>query len=382
MDWPLSTNNFSFWDKIKISKFILTNDRWTQGEKVKEYEKLWEDYIGNGTKAVMVASGSAANELIALRQKNKLDESGFLGKRKVIFPANTWISSISPWINFGFEPVFVDIEPDSFCLDSEKTIEVLKANPDIIGVFYTTLLGNYGENILKLKAFCDANNHFFKLDNCESSFSKIINIPLSGITESSTSFYLSHLTSTGSEGGMIFAESQSDYEWYLMARSHGMVRVLSSYGINTEKYQNPQVDSRFDFNFLGSNYRSSDFAAFPAILDWKKVAKNNEHRINLYNLFLKERKTSNFVLQNGAIPFALPIQSHDAIAVKNVCAQLNIETRPVVGGNLLRQTAFKKYGKPEDFPVAEEVHKNWIYVGLHEKVTPEMIKTLANFLNY
>ena len=382
MDWPLSTNNFSFWDKIKISKFILTNDRWTQGEKVKEYERLWENYVGNGTKAIMVSSGSAANELIALREKLLLDVFEYKGKRKVIFPANTWISSISPWINFGFEPVFVDIESDTFCLDGEKAIEKLKAEGDIQGVFYTTLLGNYGKSFQKLKDYCKNNGYFFKLDNCESSFTTIDGKNCNGITESSTSFYLSHLTSTGSEGGMVFTQTQDDYEWYLMARSHGMTRALSSYGINTQRRDNPDVDNRFDFNFLGSNYRSSDFAAFPALLDWKKVEKNNQHRLDLYNLFLKERKTNNFVLQDGAIPFALPIQSHDTIAVKNICAQLNIETRPVVGGNLLRQTAFKKYGKPEDFPVAEEVHKNWIYVGLHEKVTPEMVKTLVNFLNY
>ena len=45
---------------------------------------------------------------------------------KVVFPANTWISSVSPWLNFGFEPIFVDLDLNNLCADIDLIEEELK----------------------------------------------------------------------------------------------------------------------------------------------------------------------------------------------------------------------------------------------------------------
>ena len=47
MNWPLNVNNFSFLDRVKICKFILNpSNRWTQGDRVKEFESKMADYVG------------------------------------------------------------------------------------------------------------------------------------------------------------------------------------------------------------------------------------------------------------------------------------------------------------------------------------------------
>jgi dTDP-4-amino-4,6-dideoxygalactose transaminase len=52
-----------------------------------------------------------------------------------------------------------------------------------------------------------------------------------------------------------------------MARNHGMTRSVK----NPEKYINKDVDSRFDFYFLGSNFRNTDINAFIGLLDFKRI---------------------------------------------------------------------------------------------------------------
>lgn len=387
-DWPLNTNTFSFSDKLRMSYFLLSCDRWTQGEKVKEYEKLWEEYVG--CKAIMVSSGSAANELIALKAKSDLIQKGLWpNKNKVLFPANTWISSVSPWVNLGFEAVFVDID-ENLGMDLDKlcvTYNISSIRGRFAGVFYTTLLGFVPESILNIQNWCSLVNLPFYLDNCESSFSSI-NIDgqihnINSVATSSTSFYLSHLTTTGSEGGMVFCEDEEDHKWFLMARNHGMVKSLLPYygSFETDNYRNWGVDERFDFRLLGSNYRSSDLAAFAAILDFENRDKIIIHRTELYQQFKEEIKKEVKIPEMGlSVPFCLPIIVDDVCLLNNIkffCHANGIEYRPIVGGNLLRQTAFKGYGKPESFPYADYIHKHGIYIGLNTQTTPKMIDSFV-----
>ena len=76
--------------------------RLTNGEKVKEFEEKWGEWLGTKYN-VMVNSGSAANELTMLALKY------IYGEGQVILPPLTWISDVSSVIFSGLEPVFCDI---------------------------------------------------------------------------------------------------------------------------------------------------------------------------------------------------------------------------------------------------------------------------------
>ena len=77
------------------------------------------------------------------------------------------------------------------------------------------------------------------------------------------------------------------------------------------------------------------------------------------------------------------MKEQDPAAINFVKEELwknNIEYRPVVGGNLIRQTAFAKYGELKDYPNSEFLHNNGIYVGLHQQVTKQHIDKLISLL--
>ena len=167
-NWSLCADVFTFWDKLKISKFLFTERIWTYGKYVAQYEEMWNKFIGFGVKSVMVSSGSTANELIALRRKWELEQAGeWPRKNKVIFPVNTWISSVTPYIHAGFEPVFVDVDARNLNVFSWHLEEAFKKDTDkLIGtVFYTALLGFFGD-IEKCIEVTKKNGARFLMDNC------------------------------------------------------------------------------------------------------------------------------------------------------------------------------------------------------------------------
>lgn len=394
--WPLAVSSFSIWDKLRIGFFLIKEPIWTYGEWVKKYEDMWVKKFGCKY-AIMVSSGSSANELIALRRKWELQQAGEWPKRnRVVFPVNTWISSVSVWINLGFEPVFVDVCAGNLNVTPEILSDALdKDIDDQIGtVFYTALLG-YFNDIEICKELTEKHKARFLMDNCEASFSyyyKVRDISSSSIltlTTCSTSVFFSHFTSSGTEGGLIFTNSEEESEWYRMARSHGLTRGMP------DKYRNPNVGPEFDFYLLGSNYRSSNLQAYMATLDFERAYKfsmegrralfseiNNNLDFTKYHWF--GSSVSNASDFEQSVPLAIPIlckTKEQRIKLEKYLKSRGVMTRPIIGGILLAHTAFKGYGSVNDYPVAQWAHECGLYIGLHNKVSLRMAEVLVEEIN-
>jgi len=393
-NWNLCADVFTFWDKLKISKFLFTEKIWTYGKWVEKYENMWSEFLG-GTHVVMVSSGSAANELIALRRKWELQQSGEWPRRnKVVAPCNTWISSVSVWINAGYDVVFTDVSPVNLNMTSDhlKDVFAKDTKKEIGTVFYTALLGFYGD-ILKCKRLTEKHGAKFLMDNCEATMSlhhEYIGRDadwLMNFSTCSTSLFFSHFVISGTEGGMILTKNKNEADFYRMMRSHGLTRGMP------EKYKNPNVSPMFDFALLGSNYRSSNLQAYMASLDFERGTHYSArgHRQKIYNALSINLRVDKFdtcqqVNDNpdDVIPLAIPIICKDKILKNKVelyCQSNGIETRPIIGGCLLVHTAFKGYGDAKDFPVAMHAHECGFYIGINKNVTEEMAFDLAKELN-
>ena len=104
----------------------------TMGSKVKQFEKKFAEYIGT-KHAIMVNSGSSANLLsLAILTNPSFSQKLNFGD-EVITPALTWATTVYPMVNNGLKPVFVDVDPQTFCLDENKIEE---ANNKIAKTFF------------------------------------------------------------------------------------------------------------------------------------------------------------------------------------------------------------------------------------------------------
>lgn len=394
MHWPLCSSPFILFDKLKIATFLFREPIWTAGTWVRRYEQMWEKRFGVNH-AVMVSSGSTANELIALRRKWELQQAGEWPRRnRVVVPVNTWVSSITPFIHVGFEPVFVDVDKANLNVTPETLERTLAVDPTIGTVFYTALLG-YFNDIERCQAVCRFHGARFLMDNCEASFSGYHAAvdaeyapprSLLSLTTCSTSVYYSHLTTSGTEGGLIFTQDLDEADWFRMMRNHGMTRGMP------DRYKNPKVNPDFDFYLMGSNYRSSNLQAYMASLDFKRAyqfSKKRQEIIGAFTTSLDPTKYQWFGAGTGldyafCVPLALPILCHtkeQRIKAEAYLRENGVGVRPLIGGCLLEHTAFKGYGNSEAFPVAKWSHDCAIYIGLHKGVTVEMADKLAEELN-
>ena len=109
-NWQLINDSITDSDKKALTDFINEpNQRFTNGPKVKEFEKKWSEWLGV-KHSVFVNSGAMGNYLMVALMKEKK------GLGEVIVPAIGWISDVSSIVNLGMKPVFVDINIDNFAM--------------------------------------------------------------------------------------------------------------------------------------------------------------------------------------------------------------------------------------------------------------------------
>lgn len=381
--WPLNDSSFTFLDRLKICSFILNKkNNWTQGKYVKKIEEAFKNFVGSKY-AVFVSSGSTANTLLAMSLKDNLKSKN---KNIVIFPSTTWTTSISPFVREGFKPKFIDISLANFCLDLDLTEKYLKTNhKKVAAIVCVSLIGEVPD-IRKLKYLEKKYNVKIFLDNCENTLGIYEGKNISSYFTSTTSTYFGHQLQSV-EGGFIFTDSEKEYEYFLMNRNHGMTRSLSVYDIDPSKYVNPNVNKLFDFYLIGNNFRNTDVNAFIGLLDFKRIDSYIEKRVSIYNKIKDILKNKNIIFPKNfdnrvSVPFCFPIMSKDSNLIKNLmkfCEENGIETRPIISGNLLKQTCYRKYDNYKKFKNSEFLHNNGFYIGIYASLSNKQINILKKF---
>lgn len=391
MKWPLGRVNLSFWDRLKVAGFVMNPaNQLTQGKKVEEFEKAMAKKIGCEY-AIFVGNGSLANTLLAMYVKDHQDDPD---RNEVILPALTWQTSCSPWIREGFKPVFLDINKIDWSLDYVKLDEYLKKNhKKVAAVFPTSLLG-FSHNVTAYQALESLYPKVkVMFDNCENTFGRCITFNISSYFTSTTSTYVGHQISSV-EGGFIFTNSAYENDYFRMARNHGMTRGLIPESQTI--YANKQIDPRFDFYCLGSNFRNTEINAMIGLSDMKRYDEYFAHRVKIYCKYLKmlrsidpdqkvfdidilpDPKTS---WPSVHAPFCIPIICKDTTFksdLKIKCFVRGIETRPIISGFLGNQTAYKKFFKNsrKKYENAKYLDDHGFYLGLHSGVSEKHIALL------
>ena len=360
MSWPLMQNAITFIDRLKLIWFILITDRFTNGEKVKEFENKWSEWLGC-KHSLFVSSGSTANSLLvsAIIEKYNLKRGD-----KVIVPACTWITNVSPLIQLGLTPVFCDINTKNYSFDDVHFKRLVNKH-NIKAVFVTHLLG-LAADIERYKEI--AADAIFIEDCCESHGATVGNKKIGTLSEGSTfSFYFGHHMTT-IEGGMVSTDDVELYQIMKSKRSHGMVRELPDDVVNQYKEKYPNIDYRFMFITDGYNFRNTELGAVIGLSQLKRLdniidkRRNNFDKylsiISKYKCFYKPNETGNS-------SFCLPFVSDDIGYIKKlkkIMEDNNIETRPIVSGNLLKQPFLRDYKLDIKNPTIDIIDKGF-YIG-------------------
>lgn len=184
-------------------------DFWlTAGRYTEEFEEGFARYLGVPHVSI-VNSGSSANLLAFMAlTAPELGERAIRRGDEVITVAAGFPTTVSPILQFGAVPVFVDVTIPQYNVDVTKLEAALSDKTKAVMLAHT--LGNPFD-IAAVKAFCDAHNLWLIEDNCDALGAtyeidgKIMKTGTIGDIGTS-SFYPAHQMTMG-EGGAVYTKN-------------------------------------------------------------------------------------------------------------------------------------------------------------------------------
>jgi len=381
--WPLMKNNITIADRLKLAKFVLFSDRFTNGKKVREFESKWNEWLGSKY-SLYVSSGSTANYLLlsAVKELYNLNKGD-----KVLVPSCTWVTNVGPVIQLGFTPIFCDINLDNFSFCEQDLEHIAKIHPDIKLIFVTHLIG-YSANVEKYKELFP--NALILDDICESHGCKSPDGSKRGSDNlgATFSFYFGHHIST-IEGGMISTNNYELYDLMRIKRSHGLARESERFDYYANQY--PDISKQFLFLTDGYNFRNHELCAVLGISQLKRlddyIKIRNINFQKLITLLSKHRDKFyvpkiNSQCSNFCFPLVCKTESI-ANKLKVIFDERGIEHRPIISGDLLKQPFLSNYEitTNKKYLNIDLVHLNGIYLGNNQFVGNFELKLLENIFN-
>ncbi len=380
--YKLAENIIDRKDIAKLRQWLTTNPQLTKGKLTLEFEKLWAQWIGTKY-AVFCNSGSSANLLMAYATLL----SGNLRNKKVIVPSVGWVTTIAPFIQFGFEPIMCGADPENFGLDLEHLESLLKKEHPAT-VIMVQVLG-VPSNMDKLLALKKKYRFSLLEDACAALGAEYGNKKVGAFGDmASFSFYFGHQLST-IEGGMVNTDSKELYDLLLMLRSHGWGKDLdhrTRAGL-IKKYRIDDFHKPFTFFVPGFNVRSTDLNAFLGIEQMKKADKVAAIRKSNHLIYAKNIKTVDFQKWNSkAVPCSIsfgvlaknPSHRHRIVQALD---KHEIETRLFSAGNLGRHPFWsERYGVFRN-TIADRVHDCGFFLPNNESLKARDILFISQVVN-
>ena len=387
--WPLINDNITQRDREVLADFCLNGERFTNGAKVKEFEKAWSEWL-EVKHSVMVNSGASAN-FISIAMVKELKGIG-----EVIVPPIGWVSDISSVVQLGMTPVFVDVSLTDFNITAENIKRAITKDTKAIVLVHTLGFNAMTDEIVQI---AKDNDIILIEDCCEAHGAKFGDKRVGSIGDISLfSFYFGHHITT-IEGGTICVNNDKLYDLAKLFRSHGMTREASPELQEYYKLTNPDLNPLFTFAVAGFNMRSTELNAVLGLEQLKRLDYNIERRRDNLDIWLKHLNPSIFITSfntegnsNFALPLVMQGSTRDRLHINDdyssVCEVLDlngVEYRlgTAGGGNQARQPYLKKFPHKISGVLAQAnyIHENALYIGNHVDLTKEQIIELCKKLN-
>lgn len=381
-NWPLMKNNITIGDRIRLAKFVLFSDRFTNGKKVRQFESEWNNWLGSKY-SLYVSSGSTANYLLlsAVKELYNLNDGD-----KVLVPSCTWVTNVGPVIQLGFTPIFCDVNIKNFSFCEEDLEKIAEKHQDIKLIFVTHLIGFSANNEKYKELFPNA---LILDDVCESHgcLSPSGSKRGSDSLGSTFSFYFGHHIST-IEGGMVSTNNYELYDLMRLKRSHGLARESEKFDFYAKEY--PNISKQFLFVTDGYNFRNTEIGAVLGLSQLKRLDKYIQIRNRNYQMFIEliEQYNTKFIvpdINSFCSNFCFPIlckTEETAKKLKDLFDDNGIEHRPIISGNLLRQPFLSKYSveSSKQNLTVDFIHDNGIYLGNNHMIGKKEIDLLSSIL--
>lgn len=368
-------------DIDQLIKWLETNPRLTKGEYTTKFEQLWSKYTGTKY-SVYVNSGSSANLAMAYALK----VSKKLKNNIVLAPAVSWVTTVAPFMQLGFDVKLIDCDKDTLGPDINH-LEILMKKYRPSAMIFVHVLG-FPSKMKEIMNLCKEHNVILLEDSCESVGSTYQNKRTGSFgTMSSFSFYFGHHIST-IEGGMVCTDDKDFYNILKSIRAHGWDRDLDDdYKTNLKSsYEVDEFKDLYTFYYPGFNLRSTDLQAYIGLGQMEKidmvVKKRHKNYLLYHSLIQNGYWKVNPTKDSWVSAFAYPIITPKLKELVKALKENDIETRPLICGSIAKQPFWTdENGYSKDHKMADDVDEYGCYLPNNHQLSEEEIRFVCEVVN-
>lgn len=379
-------------------EFWLTAGRYTD-----KFEKSMAEYLGVSY-CSLVNSGSSANlNAFMTLTSPLLGERSIKRGDEVITVAAGFPTTVTPIIQYGAVPVFVDVTIPQYNIDVTMLEKAFSSKTKAVMIAHT--LGNPFD-IKSVKEFCDRHNLWLIEDNCDALGSRYIIDGKEKFTGTigdigTSSFYPPHHITMG-EGGAVYTNNallnkiiRSIRDWGRDCSCPSGVDNFCGHRFDRQYGELPLgYDHKYVYSHFGYNLKATDMQAAIGCAQLDKFPS-----------FVARRK-SNFKRLKAALEcvsdkFILPQQCEnsdpswfgflltckegvDRNKVVSYIEKCGVQTRMLFAGNLIKHPCFNEMRKNGNgyrvvgtLENTDRIMRDTFWVGVYPGMNDEMIDYMA-----
>ncbi|MDR2426510.1 MAG: lipopolysaccharide biosynthesis protein RfbH [Endomicrobium sp.] len=383
--------------------FWLTAGKWTS-----EFEKELAKFLGI-RHCLFVNSGSSANLLaFAALTSPLLKERAIKRGDEIITTAAGFSTTVTPIIQYGAVPVFIDITIAQYNIDVKALNKALTKKTKAVMIAHT--LGNPFD-LKSVSDFCKKNNLWLIEDNCDALGSQYKidgKFKYTGTIGDigTSSFYPPHHMTTG-EGGAVYTDNPLLRKIMLSLRDWGRdcrcapgqdnlckKRFDGQFGLLPKGY-----DHKYVYSHFGYNLKATDLQAAIGCAQIKKLPSFIRKRRENWQYLKKKLESLSDVLilpepEKNSVPswfgFLITIKRGAKISRDDIVLHLeknNIQTRTLFSGNLIKHPCFdfirknkKAYKTIGDLKNTDFIMNSTFWIGVYPAMTKKMLKFMTDKL--
>ena len=379
----------------------------TMGRYTAEFEAGLAKYIGLPF-ANVVNSGSSANLLAFMAlTAPQLGERAIQRGDEIITVAAGFPTTVTPALNYGAVPVFVDVEIPSYNVDVSRLEAALSDKTKAVMLAHT--LGNPFD-LQAVSAFCKEHGLWLVEDNCDALGTQYTIDSETKFTGTwgdigTSSFYPPHHMTMG-EGGCVYTNNPKLHRLILSFRDWGRDCICPSghdnfcghrfdgqYGELPKGYDHKYVYSHFGYNLKVTDMQAAigceQLKKFPTFIErrrhnWERLYKALEDVQD--KIILPEPAENSRPSWFGFLISVKPESGLNRNNVTHYIEEHNVQTRLLFSGNLIKHPCFDQIHGTDAYRVVggldntEFIMNNTFWVGVYPGMSDAMIDYMAKVI--
>lgn len=359
------------------------------GKYSKEFEKRLSSKIGVNN-IVLTNSGSSAN-LLAVAGLSAVGR--FKRGDEAITLAATFPTTVNPLILYGLKPVLVDMILPSYTINLEKLESAITHKTKLIMIPHINGSPNDMKAIMEL-----ARKHNIAVveDCCDALGSKFTGKMVGSFGDVATfSFYGAHHISTG-EGGAVATSDKKLADAIMSLRDWGRINITDNQPERGRKLEYQKIsksmpedyEARYTYVNIGYNLKPLDIQFAMGIPQLDKLYRFENIRKANYRMYMEGLAAlDKFIILPEALPdadaswfvFPMVIRPDASFRRKSLVEHMekkNIETRPILAGNIYKHPAYRKvkFRIIDRLKNSDLILRNGLFCGVYQGLSEKKIR--------